>query len=420
MATRKAQVSDYGERRKPRPRGSALREDERVLAGEDGEKLVQELKTHQVELEMQNEQLRTAQQAIEESRAKYSDLYDFAPVGYFTFDEEMTIREVNRTGAALLGLEPKELVGKPFSLFIKPEYQDILYHHRQKVLAESGIQSCELVLVSRGEGRDFYVSLESIPGQDHHSIRSAVFDITDRKLAEIRIHQLSAELMTAQEQERKRIAHEIHDELTGSLSALLFSLETKIQKLEKGEPINVENLKRMISLLKTTLNETRRIMNNLRPSILDDLGLLPTLEWFCREYRNIYPKIRLDRHIAIEEDDIPDDLKLILFRLLQEALNHFARYGQGDVLQISLVKDGPDIEFSIGDNARAFDPENDRQGFDLESMRERVEASGGCFSLESTKEGSILQASWKCKTSPSSFRPSRKVPPRGPAAHPDS
>jgi PAS domain S-box-containing protein len=400
MATGKDRVGDHGKKGKPRPRGLGLQEDKRVLAEEYGQRQVRELKNHQVELETQNEKLRSAQLETEESRAKYSDLYDFAPVGYFTFTEEMTVRDVNRTGAELLGLEPKELVGKPFSLFVKPEYQNILYHHRQKVLAESGIQSCELVLVSRGEARDFFASLESIPGQDRHSIRSAVFDITDRKLAEIRIHQLSAELMTAQEQERKRIAHEIHDELTGSLSALLFSLGTKIQKIEKGQPINLESLKRMISLLKTTLNETRRIMNNLRPSILDDLGLLPTVEWFCREYRNIYPQIRIERHIAVEENEIPDPLKLTLFRLLQEALNHFAKNGQGDVLQISLVKDGPEIKFSIRDNARAFDPAKDRDSFDLESMRERVEASGGCFSLESTKEGSLLQASWECKTSP--------------------
>ncbi len=377
------------------------------LAPEKGERLIQKLETHRIEMEAQNEQLRTSQQETEESRAKYTDLYDFAPVGYFTFDEEMTIRDVNRTGAALLGLEPKDLAGKPFSIYVKPEFQEILYHHRQRVLAETGIQSCELVLTSKGGGGEFYVSMESIPGRDHHSIRSAVFDISDRKLAEMRIHQLSAELMTAQEQEREKIAHEIHDELTGTLSALLFSLETKIRKLERGEPLNLENLKKMLSLLKTTLNETRRIMNNLRPSILDDLGLLPTMDWFCREYQNIYANIRLEKVVQIKETEIPAHLRLILFRLLQEALNHFARYGGGNRLKISLVQTGGEIIFTLKDAGSGFDPQNLMKGFGLESMRERVEGSGGCFSVESTKEeGSTLQASWPCKISPLHLRSS--------------
>ncbi|MDL5502148.1 MAG: hypothetical protein QSU88_02930, partial [Candidatus Methanoperedens sp.] len=96
-------------------------EDLQEMSIEDVQSLVHELKTHQIELEMQNVKLRRAQNELEESRNEYADLYDFAPIGYFTFDKNGLILDVNLVGADKLGVERQFLIKKPFSLYITPD-----------------------------------------------------------------------------------------------------------------------------------------------------------------------------------------------------------------------------------------------------------------------------------------------------------
>jgi PAS domain S-box-containing protein len=153
---------------------------------EDIQKLVHELNIHQIELEMQNEELRRAQEEIVESRNRYSDLYDFAPIGYFIFDKAGLIVEVNLTGADLLGIERGKLIKRGFSRFIVKKFQDEFYSHRQSVFKTKTRQNCELKLVKK-EGTEFYARLESIPIQDHEGnfiqLRSSITDISEQKQA---------------------------------------------------------------------------------------------------------------------------------------------------------------------------------------------------------------------------------------------
>lgn len=154
----------------------------------DVRRLVQELETHQIELEMQNEELRRAQEELEASRSKYAELYDFAPIGYFTFDARGLIREVNLTGAGLLGFSKGLLVDKPFSRFIAQSSDRELFHaHRRDVLKERTTQACAIRLKKK-DGTVFYAQLQSIAGEDAEGkislCRTAVSDVTERKRAE--------------------------------------------------------------------------------------------------------------------------------------------------------------------------------------------------------------------------------------------
>ena len=157
------------------------------MPAEDIQKLVHELQVHQIELEMQNDELRRAQEEIERSRSKYSDLYDFAPVGYFTFDQKGQILEVNLTGARLLGVERHLLIRKPFNLFVMPDFLNQFHSHRLKVFKSISLETCELQLRKR-DGTFFSAHLESIPVKDIEGdftqIRTAVIDITERRRAE--------------------------------------------------------------------------------------------------------------------------------------------------------------------------------------------------------------------------------------------
>jgi two-component system, cell cycle sensor histidine kinase and response regulator CckA len=159
--------------------------DIKKLSEADVRKLAHELQVYQIELEMQNEELRKAQIEIEESHQKYSDLYDFAPVGYFTVDEKGLILKANLIGALKLGLERGSLIGKPLSRFIVKEDQDIFYLHHRQVLKTKKLEMCELRMMKKGSPQ-FYAQLESEIVLDHndHQCRIIVSDITERKKME--------------------------------------------------------------------------------------------------------------------------------------------------------------------------------------------------------------------------------------------
>ncbi len=151
------------------------------------QRLRHELQTHQIELEMQNEELRQIQEALQESRDKYADLYDFAPVGYFTMDKNGLLLEVNLTGADLLGVNRSNLLKQPISRFIARDSQDEFYLHRRQVFETGTKQTCELELVQE-DGPTFYAQLESIARVDskgdYSQLRMAIVDITERKQVE--------------------------------------------------------------------------------------------------------------------------------------------------------------------------------------------------------------------------------------------
>lgn len=164
------------------------------LSDEQVRKLAHELQVHQIELEMQNEELRKTQLLIEKSQQKYLDLFDFAPVGYFTISEQGLILEVNLTGAAILGIERNTLIKKPISKFIVSEDQDKYYLYRQSVYDGEETKMCELRMVKKN-GIAFHVQLECSLAHDadesSRQYRLIITDITKRKLAEEQVTSLS-------------------------------------------------------------------------------------------------------------------------------------------------------------------------------------------------------------------------------------
>lgn len=147
-------------------------------------RLLQELQAHHIELEMQNEALQETQAMLEESRNRYSDLYDFAPLGYFTFDRQGLILEANLTGADQLGMERQQIIEKPFTLFVVEEDQIHFRTHLAAVFQGGGRRHCEIKIA--GRNTSFYVQLESLLVEEAGGwrCRTAMTDITLRKKAE--------------------------------------------------------------------------------------------------------------------------------------------------------------------------------------------------------------------------------------------
>jgi len=168
----------------------------------DVRNLVEDLQIHKTELENQKEELLRAQSEFQETWEKYSDLYDYAPVGYFSVDNKGVILAVNLSGATMLGMERSLLKGRPFSGFIAKDDQDIFYLHRQKLVETKTKQTCELRLVKK-DGAQFYAHLECIVMLDEEGkfkqIRAAVSDISERKQDEQALQESKDNLDKAQE-----------------------------------------------------------------------------------------------------------------------------------------------------------------------------------------------------------------------------
>lgn len=157
------------------------------LTPDDFKNLVHEFRTYQIELEMQNDELRLMQSDLEISRRKYSDLYDFAPVGYFTFNRIGLILDLNLVGADMLGESRSSLIRKPFLFFLNQKDRIIFHNHSADVLLSKSLISCELKLI-RKDRQEFFVELQSIYVEDDRGsntvFRSIILDISKRRKAE--------------------------------------------------------------------------------------------------------------------------------------------------------------------------------------------------------------------------------------------
>ncbi len=159
------------------------------LSTDDSHSFIHELQVHQIELEMQNEELRASQELLENSRSRYSDLYDFAPIGYFTCNKHGLILEANMTGAEQLGLERRSLIKKPLSRFVHKDDADIYYLHCHEVMKSEKRKTCD-IRMKRSDKSEFYAQLVSTAIKDETGstlIRSAVMNITERRTAEIKL-----------------------------------------------------------------------------------------------------------------------------------------------------------------------------------------------------------------------------------------
>lgn len=276
--------------------------------------------------------------------------------------------------------------------------------HKVPIIFLTGHGDYEVDLDAMRSGAADYLVKGHIDGPLlERSIRYAI----ERKRSELSLREsqkqlklLSSRLLTAQEEERKKISLEIHDSIGSSLTAIKFSLERALSQLEEGA-LTAESIKVPISITQHAMDEARRMMTDLRPSILDDLGIVSTIGWFCRQFQSIHASIAIEKRIEVEETDVPESLKIVIFRVMQEAMNNTAKYSEAKRVGITLTKAKEAIELAIEDNGIGFDPNGlaqsrDRKGgLGLAGMRERTELSGGSFCVRSLKgEGVLIRASW--------------------------
>jgi len=372
------------------------------MGKEDLHGLVHELQVHQMELEIQNEELRMAQLELAQTRDRYSLLYDFAPVGYITVNATGEIFEANLTAATMLGVERDALVGRKFSSFVGRKDQDAWYLHRQALLSGETRQNCQLAL-HKADGTSLFVNLVSLLlGDTERNSQVALIDIAERKKVEEQLRQLTEELekrveaRTAelgqardqlralanrfhdlQEEERSRLARELHDEVGAALTALKVDLHWLAGRFARKNTEPRQKVKEMFELIDSTVNSVRQTATLLRPRLLDDFGLAAAIEWQMEEFHK-RTRIRCTT-------DLPDMITVdrqratVFFRILQESLTNVVRHAKATEVALRLWEEGDNVMLEIKDNGIGIDPNTtpSSKSLGLSGMRERAYAFGG-------------------------------------------
>lgn len=195
--------------------------------------------------------------------------------------------------------------------------------------------------------------------------------------------QLSARLMNAQEQERLSISRELHDEVGQSLGALLVDIGRLSANLPAGDQVAQEQIRKMRLLTEASVSAVRNIALLLRPSMLDDLGLVAAMEWQARE---ISRRSNVEVEVQAEEltHDLPEALKICIYRVTQEALNNVARHSGAHQAFVTLRTTADNkLEVKIRDDGKGFDSQRSR-GLGILGMEERIRLLHGSLSIEAT------------------------------------
>jgi signal transduction histidine kinase len=195
------------------------------------------------------------------------------------------------------------------------------------------------------------------------------------------LHQLSEKLVKAQEEERRSIARELHDQIGQSMSALLVDLGNAAAIAPEDNAQLKERLESAKKIAESSVNAVRNLALLLRPSMLDDFGLAPALNWQAREVSR-RTAMRVDVSAENLPDVLPDEHRTCVYRIVQEALHNAARHAQATAVRVSLRIEPGELVMAVEDNGRGFDPANTR-GLGLLGMEERVRNMRGVFAIES-------------------------------------
>ncbi len=235
-------------RRLAEEKAALMIETPQALSPEETRRMLHELRVHQIELEIQNEELRRAQVELEAARDRYFGLYNLAPVGYCTLSEKGLIQEINLTAATLLGMARGGLVKQSISRFILKEDQDIYYFHHKQLFETGEPQSCELRMV-RPDGTSFWARMVSIAAQDTDGAPVSYVvlnDITRRKQAEAEKTELEARNRQLQKAESLgRMAGAIAHHFNNQLHALMGNIDMAIGDL----PLGLNPIQRLLSAM---------------------------------------------------------------------------------------------------------------------------------------------------------------------------
>jgi PAS domain S-box-containing protein len=378
--------------------------------------LLHELQVHSEEITVQNEQLLRAQSELEQARDRYADLYDFAPIGYLSLDQHGTITEINLAGAALLGRARRFLIGLSLPSLIAGEHRERFRDFVVRSLNTIDHTAPEAEVTIKSSGRT--VRLMARPMARHlgpSQLFTAMLDVTEQRRLEVerqqiyeaerkrsaelarevavrlaaeeRVKALLERLVNVQEQERRRLALNLHDQLGQQLTALRLTMDA----LKEVKPGSAEGRSRF-ALIEKIVTQLDRDVDflawELRPAALDDVGIEAALQEFIRQW-SWTQGVEARFHSSLGDGPrMPPDVESHLYRIVQEALNNAGKHAQAQHVSVLLERRREELALTIEDDGVGFDTEQVRRrksdmAMGLAGMQERAASIGGQLQCES-------------------------------------
>jgi PAS domain S-box-containing protein len=330
--------------------------------------------------------------ALRESQLQYRNLVENISEMYCILDPQYNIVYGSPNLFTRTGYHETQLIATHF--FRLPDHRDrqrVLHTFDESTRKGTVDTTCEFRLQPKN-GMAFWVEQSTRIERDESGnvveYRSLLRDIAERKRAEEVFRNLSSRIIEAQESERRRVARELHDGINQILSSIQFRLKSTEEKDSTRKNPLVKEIGEARLLLEGAIQEVRRISQNLRPSILDDLGLIAAVRSVCDEFIERC-KIQIDTEFSGIVSRLPDNIELVLFRTIQEALNNIEKHSAATRVDIHLVMKDAYIEALIRDNGKGFDyislaeKRKKHRGLGLDGMKERVTYLGGTVEVTS-------------------------------------
>lgn len=331
-----------------------------------------------------------SQEALRQSEERYRELFENSRDAIYVHDMAGRYTSVNRAAEQLSGYQREEIIGKHYSNFITPAY---LRNARENFCRKLDVpvETTYEARILRKDGSTRSVEISSrmvYRNGEPVGVQGTVVDITERKRAQQALQIYSRRLMQAQEAEREIIARELHDEIGQVLTAVNMNLEW-IRRSGATKPAGVARVEESIEIVTDALARVRELSLELRPSLLDDLGLAAALRWYAARY-----SVRTGISAEITGDvpksaALPRAIETACYRIAQEALTNTARHSRASKASITLEPQPDRIKVTMSDNGVGFDVQRFLNGggaslaLGLHGMQERALAVHGSISFKS-------------------------------------
>src|SRR5271154_1569321 len=329
----------------------------------------------------------------------HSELLELAHDAIIVRDVDSTILFWNRGAQKTYGWAPAEACGNVTHQFLKTEFPEPLDQVYEK-LYSVGSWEGELVHWTK-EGKRLVVASRQVLQRDAQGRTIGILeinrDITPRKEAEEALRNLSARLLQLQDEERRRIARELHDSMGQSLAALVIHLSAVSAKVADVDPAAADLLREAILLSQKASDETRTLSYLLYPPTLDYAGLRSALEWYIEGFTQ-RSKVKVDLNVSLGANRLPEIVERTLFRIWQESLTNIFRHSGSDTASVQIEARSGIVRLEVADNGKGIPEEmlatlnnsGGKLGVGIRGMRERVRQLGGWLQIRSWPSGTTI------------------------------